>query len=38
VDDFVENIEGARRVGMQAIHYTGADGVITQLEQLTGVT
>ena len=37
VDDFVENIEGAHRVGMPAIHFTGADGVIAQLEQLTGV-
>ena len=38
IDDFIENIEGARRVGMQAIHFKEPDRVRRQLADLTGET
>jgi epoxide hydrolase-like predicted phosphatase len=38
VDDIIENIEGAKRVGMQAIHFTDPETVQQQLAVLTGVT
>jgi epoxide hydrolase-like predicted phosphatase len=37
VDDFIENIEGAKRVGMQTIHFTDPETVQQQLAALTGV-
>jgi epoxide hydrolase-like predicted phosphatase len=37
IDDFIENVEGARQVGMQAIHYTDPPAAQQQLEALTGV-
>lgn len=37
VDDLIENVEGAHRVGMQAIHFASAEGVQQQLATLTGV-
>lgn len=38
VDDFGANVEGARRVGMQAIHFQSTDQVLRELAELTGVT
>ncbi|MDM8527325.1 HAD family phosphatase [Anaerolineales bacterium HSG24] len=38
IDDFIENIEGARAVGMSAIHFVETDAVIQKLTQLTGVS
>ena len=37
IDDFIENIEGARAVGMAGIHFTDTDAVQQELRQLTGV-
>lgn len=37
VDDFIENIEGANRVGMPALHFVGTEAVQHSLGQLTGV-
>jgi putative hydrolase of the HAD superfamily len=37
VDDAMENVEGARAVGMQAIHFTGPKLVRQQLSEITGV-
>lgn len=37
IDDFIENIEGAKRVGMEAIHFKEPDLVRKQLADLTGV-
>ena len=37
VDDFIENVEGARQVGMQAIHYTHPAKTQRELVELTGV-
>jgi HAD superfamily hydrolase (TIGR01509 family) len=34
VDDFIENVEGARAVGMSAVHFTGPQEAIHRLEQL----
>ena len=34
VDDFVENIEGARRAGMQALHFAPVDAAMAQLRHL----
>jgi HAD superfamily hydrolase (TIGR01549 family) len=38
VDDFIENIEGAQKVGMQTIHFTDPEVAQQQLAALTGVT
>lgn len=37
IDDFIENVEGARQVGMQALHYTDPPAARQQLEAITGV-
>jgi epoxide hydrolase-like predicted phosphatase len=37
IDDFIENIEGARRVGMQTIHFTDPGSGQQQLAEITGV-
>jgi len=37
VDDFIENVEGARKVGMQAIHFTDPNMVHQKLAEITGV-
>ena len=37
IDDFIENIEGARAVGMQALHFTDPEDVRRQLIAMTGV-
>ena len=37
VDDVVRNVEGAKAVGMHAIHHTDPDVTIPQLEELFGV-
>jgi glucose-1-phosphatase len=37
IDDFIENVEGAKRVGMQAIHFRDTDQIINALKSL-GVT
>jgi epoxide hydrolase-like predicted phosphatase len=38
VDDVMENVEGARAVGMQAVHFTDPELARQQLSELTGVT
>lgn len=38
VDDFIENIEGAKAVGMQALHFTDPEAAQRQLTAITGVT
>jgi epoxide hydrolase-like predicted phosphatase len=38
VDDFLENIEGAKSVGMQTIHFTDPETVQQQLAVLAGMT
>jgi epoxide hydrolase-like predicted phosphatase len=37
VDDFIENVEGAKRVGLQAIHFTNPEVAQQQLIEFTGV-
>lgn len=37
VDDFVANVEGARRVGMLGIHFRNTEQTIAELAALTGV-
>lgn len=37
VDDFIENVAGARQVGMQAIHFTGPAVAQQELVAATGV-
>lgn len=37
VDDFIENVEGAKRVGMQALHFDDPAAVQQQLTAITGV-
>jgi epoxide hydrolase-like predicted phosphatase len=37
VDDFIENVEGARRVEMQAIHFSQPELAQRQLAEITGV-
>jgi len=37
VDDVMENVEGARAVGMQALHFTDPDLVRQQLSEITAV-
>jgi len=37
VDDFIENVRGARRVGMPALHFTDPTAVREELAALTGV-
>jgi epoxide hydrolase-like predicted phosphatase len=34
LDDFIENVEGARAVGMQAIHFTEPEKALEELKQL----
>jgi epoxide hydrolase-like predicted phosphatase len=34
VDDFTENVEAARAVGMQAIHFTGSEKALKELKRL----
>ena len=34
LDDFIENVEGARAVGMQAIHFTQPEQALKDLKQL----
>lgn len=36
VDDFIENVEGARAVGMQAIHFKNSLQARTELKELLG--
>ncbi|MBN1218380.1 MAG: HAD family phosphatase [Anaerolineae bacterium] len=38
VDDFAQNIEGARQVGMQVLHFTDPELARQQLVAITGVT
>lgn len=38
VDDLPENCVGARRAGWQAIHFTGTDDAIAQLDEVLGRT
>lgn len=37
VDDFIENVEAARRVGMQALHFTNPQAAQQQLAEITGI-
>jgi epoxide hydrolase-like predicted phosphatase len=37
VDDFAENIEGAKAVGMQTLHFTDPDTAQQELAKITGV-
>lgn len=37
VDDFIENVEGARQAGMQAIHFVDPEQTRRELVALTGV-
>lgn len=37
IDDFIQNVEGARAVGMQAIHFTDPELVRQRLIDITGV-
>jgi epoxide hydrolase-like predicted phosphatase len=37
IDDFIENIEAAKALGMLAIHYTNPEAAQQQLVELTGV-
>jgi epoxide hydrolase-like predicted phosphatase len=37
VDDFIENIEGAKRAGMQALHFADPETAQQQLIAITGV-
>jgi len=37
VDDVMENVEGARAVGMQTLHFTDPEVVRQQLIEITGV-
>ncbi len=37
IDDFIENVEGARRVGMQALHFQEPEALQQRLAELTGV-
>lgn len=34
MDDFIENVEGARAAGMHAIHFTTQDAALTELKQV----
>ena len=34
VDDFIENVEGARKLGMSAIHFRDAESTLTELKKL----
>lgn len=37
IDDFIENVEAAQKIGLPAIHYTDPEAVQVQLAALTGV-
>jgi HAD superfamily hydrolase (TIGR01509 family) len=37
VDDFIQNVEGARRAGMQALHFTGTESTLQQLIEITAI-
>lgn len=37
IDDFIENIDGAKKAGMQTIHFTDPEAAQQQLIDLTGV-
>ena len=37
VDDVLENVEGARAVGMQAVHFADPELARQQLREITGV-
>ena len=37
IDDFIENVEGAWQVGMQALHFQEPEALQQQLAELTGV-
>jgi len=37
IDDFIENIQGAKAIGMDGIHFTDTDTVQQKLGQLTGM-
>lgn len=37
VDDFIENVEGAKAVGMQTIHFTDPETAQQELARITGV-
>ena len=34
LDDFIQNVEGARAVGMQAIHFTQPEQALDELKQI----
>ncbi|MDO8755292.1 MAG: HAD family phosphatase [Anaerolineales bacterium] len=34
IDDFIENVEGARAVGMSAIHFKGVEGMMKELKKM----
>ncbi len=38
VDDFAANVEGARRVGLRAIHFRSTAQALAELARLTGVS
>ncbi len=38
VDDFPENIEAARLMGMQAVHFTGPHQAISQVKQILNIS
>jgi putative hydrolase of the HAD superfamily len=38
IDDRFKNVEGARRVGMHALHYTSSDEVRREIERLLGLS
>ena len=37
VDDFIENVQGARKLGIHAIHFQSREQAIQELEQLLGL-
>jgi HAD superfamily hydrolase (TIGR01509 family) len=34
VDDFIENVEAARRLGMSAIHFRDAESTLIELQKI----
>lgn len=37
VDDFIENVEGARAVGISAVHFKGVEGMMKELKKLLSI-
>jgi glucose-1-phosphatase len=37
IDDFIENVEGARQLGIQAIHFRNRDQALSELKTLLGM-